>query len=286
MIWRDVIEEDGSYFCGLIFFAAMFILLAVFSGDWAPLPADLAYVVSPIALLIWPPFVMDWHRRKQDRILDRIRAAYVMATGFLMEGNEILARKRLHTIRNLEWQWRLGASHLYRLALLSYVIVTNMAWGLLYWFLSVHVHSKLYRKDDGLLDTAAKMWDNPWWLAIWIGVAFLFSIGPALRYANVKSRPWSEFYGDHLKAALKAGRGIQKARQHKRRGLRDGVSSRELLGLNPGFSKAELRRAWIRLAGELHPDRWIGSGEGVRRMKEAGLKRVNAARDELMAQAA
>jgi DnaJ-class molecular chaperone len=67
--------------------------------------------------------------------------------------------------------------------------------------------------------------------------------------------------------------------------LPKGVSARELLGLNAHFTKAELRSAWLRLARELHPDRWMGSGPVVRQMKEAALKRVNAARDELAAQA-
>ena len=34
-------------------------------------------------------------------------------------------------------------------------------------------------------------------------------------------------------------------------------------------------------ARELHPDRWSSAGPAVRKMKEAALKRVNAARDEL-----
>ncbi len=180
----------------------------------------------------------------------------------------------------------MGATYLYRLALLSYLIVTNIAWGSLYFFLGYHVHSTSDGYHNSLIDSAAQLWNDPLSLVMLGALAILFSIGPALRYTDVKSRPWSEFYGDRLKAALKAGRGLEMAPQHDGPDLPDGVSARELLGLSPGFNKAQLRRAWIRLAGELHPDRWISSGEAVRRMKEAGLKRVNAARDELMAQAA
>ena len=37
------------------------------------------------------------------------------------------------------------------------------------------------------------------------------------------------------------------------------VSARELLGLPERFTGAELRRAWLRLVRELHPDRWATS---------------------------
>ena len=59
------------------------------------------------------------------------------------------------------------------------------------------------------------------------------------------------------------------------------MSARQLLGLPERFTGAELRRAWLRLVRELHPDRRATSGSGVRQMKEAAMKRVNAARDEL-----
>ncbi len=64
MMWREVIEEHGTYFCWLVFFAIVFLLVAYFSGDWTKLPAELSYIFSPIAILLWPLFVMDRHRRK------------------------------------------------------------------------------------------------------------------------------------------------------------------------------------------------------------------------------
>jgi hypothetical protein len=62
-------------------------------------------------------------------------------------------------------------------------------------------------------------------------------------------------------------------------------SARELFGLSPGFTKAQLRAAWLRLARELHPDCWSSAGPAVRKMKEAALMRVNAARHKLAPQA-
>jgi hypothetical protein len=63
------------------------------------------------------------------------------------------------------------------------------------------------------------------------------------------------------------------------------ASARELHGLPVHFTKAELRRAWVRFARLMHPDLWHGKGDGVAKMKEAALKRGNQARDELLPQA-
>jgi hypothetical protein len=136
-------------------------------------------------------------------------------------------------------------------------------------------------KPKGLSDTIVFLLNEPWVLALVGGVAILFSLGGLRDAMQVRSRPWSEFYGDQLTAALRAGRGVENAPQHEFPPLPEGVTARELFGLNATFTKAELRSAWLRLARELHPDRWIQSGQGVRTMKETALKRVNAARDEL-----
>jgi hypothetical protein len=57
------------------------------------------------------------------------------------------------------------------------------------------------------------------------------------------------------------------------------------LALAPGFTKAQFRAAWLRLARELHPGFWSSAGPAVRKMKEAALMRVNAARHKLAPQA-
>jgi curved DNA-binding protein CbpA len=67
--------------------------------------------------------------------------------------------------------------------------------------------------------------------------------------------------------------------------LPEDISAQELFGLTPGFTKSQLRAAWLRLARELHPDRWSAAAPAARKMKEAALQRVNAARDELAPQA-
>jgi hypothetical protein len=196
-----------------------------------------------------------------------------------MAGREAPARQRLRTIRRLETHWRLGASVPVRVAHFSYAAITNISIAFVGQLLGYHINSLM--KPKSLSDTIQFLLTDPWLLAVIVFMAIFFSIGGLGHAVQVRSRPWSEFYGNQLEAALRAGRGVENAPQHEFPPLPDGVTSRELFGLNPHFTKSELRSAWLRLARELHPDRWTNSGQVVRQMKEAALKRVNAARDEL-----
>lgn len=261
-------------------FAGLFVVLAAVTGNWDELPFQIGYTVGLFGALVWPLYVMGRHRRRQDRILDKIRAHYIFGTTSLMAGHDWSAGRRLKIIRNLEAHWRLGASRPMRVALLSYVLVTNT--GLAFAGQVFSQHLGHYPKSKSLMDTLQLLWGTPWLLALVAGVAVLFSF-PAFRDASqIHSRPWSEFYGDRLQQALNAGSGLAAAPQWEGPDLPKNVTARELLGLNVSFTKAELRQAWLRLARQLHPDRWTSSGSDVRTMKEAALKRVNAARDELM----
>lgn len=275
-------EHTGTLVMAVAF-TALFVVLAFYSDKWTELPLQLGNIAGVFGAFVWPHYVMGRHRRQQDRILDKIRAQYVMAITSLMASQERIARRRLQIIRSLETHWRLGAGYPYRIALLTYVLATNMALAFAGQVFAYHLGA--YPKRDSFMESVQLLWSTPWVLGLAAGIAFLFSF-PAFRDASqIKSRPWSEFYGDRLVSALKAGKGVEPAPQHEGPDLAEGVSARELLGLNPHFTKADLRSAWLRLARELHPDRWMSSGPAVRRMKEASLKRVNAARDELMAQA-
>jgi hypothetical protein len=277
---------EGRDYAGTVIIAALFgalvVAIAYFSSDWSGLPVQLGYLAGTQGCLLWPLFVMLRHRRRQDKLLDQIRATYVLATGDLMAGRVRAAARRLKKIRGLEQLWRFGANYVFRGALLSYVFASNFALAFAGQFFGYRLDT--YRPKT-LSDTWHQFIQHPWLFLLCGGMALFFALPSALNSAQIKSRPWAEFYGDRLKAALKAGRGINTAPQHEGPELPDGVSARELLGLNPGFTKVQLRRAWLRLAKELHPDRWSLAVEGVRRMKEAGLKRVNVARDELVGQA-
>ena len=80
---------------------------------------------------------------------------------------------------------------------------------------------------------------------------------------------------------LRAGHGLQPSNGKEQPKGRSKVTPRELFGLGEQFTAAQLRRAWVGLAHELHPDRWTKASPAVRRTKEEAMKRVNAAKDEL-----
>ena len=84
-------------------------LFAIFSNKWADLTIGVGYIAGLYGAFLWPIYVMGRFRRQQDRILDKIRSHYVIATTALMAGGEAPARE-LRRIRNLEAHWRLGAS--------------------------------------------------------------------------------------------------------------------------------------------------------------------------------
>jgi hypothetical protein len=253
--------------------------LAVWSGEWHKVPIYTGYIVCFFGAFVWPLLVMGRLRRQQDQLLDKIRAQYVIATTLLMTGETAQARERLAVIRGLEAYWRLGAHPVIRYAHIAYAAVTNF--GIAFTGQLFHYHIQSTRKPDTLGDTLQFMFDTPSVLWTTVGVALFFSLMALPDAIRVHGRAWSEFYGDNLEAALKAGRGVERAEHHDIPPLPEGITARELLGLHPGFTKAQLRAAWLRLARELHPDGWSSAGPAVRKMKEAALKRVNAARDEL-----
>lgn len=279
------IEGHDFTFLIVMTLAATLVMVAVMTagGKWSELPLVFTFSVGIVAPFMWPLYVMGRHRRRQDRILDKIRAQFVLATTSLMADERTSALHRLRTIRNLESQWRLGASFPIRFALLTYVLATNMAIAFVGRVLGLHFNSN--PRAESVLDTWHQVWTSPWLLAMIIGMAILFGLASFRDASQIQSRPWSEFYGDFLEKALHAGRNLAAAGEKARPRIRKNVSARDLLGLSERFTKAELRRAWLRLARELQPDRWTSATPAVRRRNEAAMKRVNAARDELIPQA-
>jgi len=228
------------------------------------------------------------HRSRQQRTLDRIRGLYALACEMLGEDRKTEAYRLLRSIRRWEQHWRIGESRLYQLAYSWFVVGATALAAFVHYVVYTNMNSQITSGEipqKNLLETAQYLESNPIALSI-IGVfAFLVGLTAQKHLHDLKGAPWSEFYGDRLASAINAGRTVNEAPQHHGRELPVNASARELLGLPDRFTAAELRQAWLHLARELHPDQWIGAGDGVRRMKEAALKRVNAARDELAAQA-
>lgn len=280
-------EIEGRDFTGNLAIAGVtivfFTLLAAWSGKWTEFPIHVASILCFFGMFMWPLFVMSRYRRQQDRLLKRIRAHYVYALTLLTGGDEAEARQKLSTIRKLEKHWHLGASPVIRYAHIAYAAVTNLC--IAFPGQVFHYHTNSHHSPASFGDTVRYMLETPSVLAITLGVCAFFTLFALPDAMRVLGAAWSEFYGDKLEAALKAGRGVERAEHHDLPPLPTGVTARELLGLSPGFTKAQLRAAWLRLARELHPDRWSAAGPAVRKMKEAALQRVNAARDELAPQA-
>jgi hypothetical protein len=90
----------------------------------------------------------------------------------------------------------------------------HVAWaGLTNLFLALpwqvlHHHLNSTPKPASLAVTLRFMFETPSFLAISFGAALLFSLFALPDAVRVRGRSWSEFYGDRLEAALKAGRGV------------------------------------------------------------------------------
>jgi hypothetical protein len=276
----------GYIIFGLLALAMLYLNVAAGRSD--RLPVMIAWLVSSFVMFGLPGFLVIRHRSRQQHTLSRIRALYALACEFLSQDRKAEASRLLHSIRRWEQHWRIGESRLYRIAYSWFVIGATAAVAFLHYFLYINVNSQTASGEipqKTLLETAQYFHSHP--IALWIigGFSFLIGLTALQSLHDLKSTPWAEFYGNRLENAIKAGRTVNEAPQHQGRELPLNATARELLGLPARFTAAELRRAWIRLARELHPDRWVTAGEGVRRMKESALKRVNAARDELATQA-
>jgi hypothetical protein len=80
--------------------------------------------------------------------------------------------------------------------------------------------------------------------------------------------------------------GAERAEHYDIPPIPDGITAPGSLALGRGFTKAQFRAASLPLARELHPGLLVGrAGPAVRKMKEAALMRVKAARHKLAPQA-
>jgi len=74
---------------------------------------------------------------------------------------------------------------------------------------------------------------------------------------------------------------IRQSQNVKPKDVPDTRSPEEVLGLKPGFTPADLKKAYKREAGRFHESKWANKPEVVKKAMLAELKRINVARDEL-----
>lgn len=257
------------------------------NGHPERLPMTTLYIGSWLLMFILPVVLVWRHRRRQQRVITKVRSLFAMAVEWLMQGRNREAHRALRSIRRWEKHWQIGNSGLYRLIYSAFVIGATTSVAALHFVAYANVYSRSdYQQvpHESLGDTMWYLLDHP--IQLWFIGLFSLALGfkSAEYLKDLEGASWSEFYGDRLEAALKAGRTVNEAPWHDRPLPTAATSARELLGLPENFTSAQLRRAWLSLVRELHPDRWVTAGDEVRRMKEAALKRVNSARDELATQ--
>lgn len=283
--YYEPLLEHAAMF-GIIGLLALLVLtIHVLSGGKQTTTPLVIEIPLLIMVFGWPTVTMARHCRRQDRLLNRIRAAYAMAEAALNSNNRPESLRRLRTIRACEKRWRFGDGAIYRAAFYSYITAVNLCFASALFFMKQWQWMiDNWHRPIVFDEVVAHFQNMGYWLLAPLILILLYGLMPikALHAQNVQSRRWAEFYGDRLASMLRAGRGVEVAPHHKMRGLPpEGASARELFGLGQHFTKGELRRAWVRLACELHPDRWSRSPSGVRQIKEEALKRVNIARDTL-----
>lgn len=255
-------------------------LVALF-GERERMPLTVAYALSGPFMFGLPVLMVVRHCLRQARVMTRLRALYAVAEVMTMSGRYADARCKLTSIKRWELHWRIGNSFLYRAAYGAIVMASTFLAAMLHYTLYLHEYHSHKSFGETVEMMIAKPADTAWYM----GFALLASLSAIAHLRDLAEEPWALFYSAKLRSMLDAGRAVAAPRRQARARSTSEANARELFGLSATFTHAELRRAWLRMVRELHPDRWAHAGDAVRGAKEAALKRVNAARDELMAQA-
>lgn len=250
-------------------------------------PIDAAWIISMVAMFALPPLLVFRHRQRQQKALNRIRAIYASAIQALHEERTGDVHRSLEAIKRWEAHWQLGDSAAYRSAFSVAVIVATIATAAVHFLLNANVYSQFgygQHPHASIRETVIYLLANP--VQLWGYTAFSLGYGlMGVKYLrDLSAVPWSDFYGRRLAEALAAGRAVGEKITRSRAGSGQ-PTAREIFGLPERFNSGELRRAYMRLVRELHPDRWASATADVHSVKEAAMKRVNAARDELVGQA-
>ncbi len=290
--WANTATEFSEEYTKLLGISVVLVplsalLIWIESGTADPLrtPMSVVYVVTLWMVLFLPFVAAARHHWRQARAMDKVRARFAQGLEALYAGRDEEARRFLLSVQRWEKHWQYGNSWVYRTAYGAIVLALTGLAGLAH-YLSYY---SLFRSDIVSrpkvltpIESIQYVIERPFLLGITLVIAGLWALSGLRELRHMREQAWRDYYGKRLAAALTAGKGVGAATP-----LEEivGVSARELFGLDEYFTKAQLRRSWLRLARELHPDRWMHADEETRTAKEAALKRVNAARDQLERQA-
>lgn len=242
----------------MIGFASWISFVDAFSDGWAIVVPNFVMFVAFLAVTSVPLMAVAVYGSWQDRLLDRMKALYSIAYSALSAGNRMDAEILLHNLRSVERKWKRRNGLLVKVPFFIGLAVLDFCLACVAWF-GFHWR-EMIRKARGIDvsfgDVVEYVNDLGYLIAIGMFALVLavWSMKDVLK-VGIASRPWVDYYGDRLAQMLRAGRGIAEAPAPERR-LAVVGSAREMLGLGEHFTAQELRRAWLGLVRELHPDRF------------------------------
>lgn len=286
--WKAIATEFAEEFKGIGAFALFMVPLGGgllwlewYNQDRGAFSAAAFYFLTIVGMFVFPVAAAVRHQWRQARAMDKIRSAFAQALETLNAGNTKRAERYLLTIKRWERHWRFGNGWLFRSAYCAIVLAITATFGVLHYlfYYTMYETNGLSRKKAiSLLEAVIELTDKPILLGVILVVGSLYGLGALNSLKHIQESSWRDFYSRRLEAVLKAGRAVGAAKPLEEIAE---VSPRELFGLDENYTKAQLRRAWLRLAKELHPDRFASADVQTRAAKEAALKRVNAYRDYL-----
>jgi hypothetical protein len=220
---------------------------------------------------IVPRAMQRTHVRRQNGLLERCRALFVLAVEAIERADEPAARSCLARIRLLEARWRYGNSKPFRVA--------HALWAIGFGGVGCALPPTLLGIDGSTLPA------HDVFRSIEKLEAFISLLGEgSLQAACFYFYEWTDWwavndFGDRLERILNAGRKV--ATVSEADVIRDDLTPEEIFGLGPGFTRGQLDRARRRLVKLLHPDLAHNAATVIRHARQEALKRVNAAYDQL-----
>ena len=237
--------------------------------------------------LALPPLAVHLHLARQNRLMEQCRAFFIAGSQAWGVGDTSTAEQALTTIRQLERRWRFRNGFTFRVAHFVVTMLVTIsicsAARLLVYVISNHV-------IRGQPDRFALTWAN-------IELMLVFSLLGISHVLMMYWESWRDAHqiydcGDRLGQLLHGPRAIISAPARSKGGKSrnsvpeiDGLSPHQIFGLGFNFTRRQLDAVRRRLVKELHPDAWPTARPEERKAREAALKRVNAAYDELRVQA-